>query len=55
MIPIVSALIGGLLGARAAKKRGGKGLDIAQYATAFAIAFALLGVIFGIVIENLAG
>ena len=53
MIPIVSALIGAALGARAAKKREGTGLDIAQYATAYAIAFALLGVFLGFAIEYL--
>lgn len=54
MIPVVMALIGAALGARAAKKRNGQGLDIAQYATAYAIAFALLGVFLGFAIEYIA-
>jgi hypothetical protein len=40
-----SALIGGIIGAMTARKRGGKPADIAQYAAGYGIAFALLGVI----------
>lgn len=40
-----AALLGAAIGGFTAKKRGGRPLDIAQYAAGFGIAFALLGVI----------
>ncbi len=40
-----SALIGSIIGAMTARKRGGKPADMAQYAAGYGIAFALLGVI----------
>jgi hypothetical protein len=40
-----SALIGAIIGAMTARKRGGRPADMAQYAAGFGIAFALLGVI----------
>ena len=43
MIVIFSALAGALVGGLLARKRGGKGLDILQYAAIYAIAFAILG------------
>ncbi len=54
MIVIAAALIGALLGGLTAKKRGGAGADIAQYATSFAIAFALIGLIATVVIHRMA-
>ena len=54
MIPIVSAFIGVVLGVLAARRRNGNRLDVAQYAAGYGIAFALLGVFLGIVIERLA-
>ncbi len=51
MIVITSALIGLVLGGVTAKRRGGNRLDIAQYAGAYAIAFALLGVFASIALE----
>lgn len=43
MIVICFAVFGALLGAYQARKRGGQKLDLAQYATAFGMAFAILG------------
>ena len=43
---MITAFVGGAgWGARLAKKRGGNRLDIAHYATGFAVAFGLLGFI----------
>jgi len=52
MIVIVGALIGAILGAVIAKRRGGGVLDIAQYAGSFAIAFAVFGLIATVLIER---
>ncbi|MEM9871405.1 MAG: apolipoprotein acyltransferase [Pseudomonadota bacterium] len=52
MIYIPAALIGGVIGGITAKRRGGKGLDIAQYAAAYGIAFALLGLIATIILDR---
>lgn len=43
MITLVFALAGALIGGWTAKKRGGNGLDIAQYAAGYAMAFAVIG------------
>ncbi|MGR3365211.1 MAG: hypothetical protein ACU0CY_13650 [Maritimibacter harenae] len=43
MIVIAFAIFGALLGAYQARKRGGQRLDLAQYATAYGLAFAILG------------
>ena len=53
MIVIISALVGGLLGTRAARKRNGNRLDIAQYAVAYGIAFALVGLIVTVIIDRM--
>lgn len=53
MIVILGALAGAFLGGYRAKTRGGKPADIAQYAGAHAIAFALLGLFVTIVIERM--
>jgi hypothetical protein len=45
MIVIGLALLGAILGGMRAKARGGKPADIAQYAAAHAIAFALVGLV----------
>ncbi len=52
MIYIPAALIGGLIGGLSAKRRGGKGLDIAQYVAVYAIVFALLGLIVTIILDR---
>lgn len=52
MIIIAGILSGAALGAYRAKKLGGKGLDMAQYAAAHAMAFGILGLIVSIIIER---
>lgn len=52
MIVFGAALIGAILGALSAKKRGGAPLDIAQYAASFAIAFAVVGMIATVIIHR---
>lgn len=53
MIVIGGAVIGAVLGAMVAKRHGGRGLDMAQYAVGFAIALALLGLFATIFLERL--
>ena len=43
MIILGFAIIGALIGGVTARTRGGKPLDIAQYATSYAMAFAIVG------------
>ena len=54
MIVLSAALLGALLGGFTAKKRGGKLADIAQYATVYAIAFAIVGMLATILIHRAA-
>ena len=54
MIVIAGLFIGAVLGGLTAKRRGGKRLDILQYAAIYGIAFALLGMFATIVIDRLA-
>lgn len=54
MLVIAGALGGGAWGAWLAKKRGGLKKDIAQYAAAFAIMWAVIGLIATIVVERMA-
>ncbi|WP_284154934.1 hypothetical protein [Algicella marina] len=49
MIPLVFAIAGALLGWFRAARAGGRTADKLQYATAHAIAFAILGLFVGIV------
>lgn len=53
MIIYVLGIIGVLLGALTARKRGGNRLDIAQYAAGFGIAFMLIGLILTVMIDRL--
>ena len=53
MIVLVSGLIGAVLGYLTAKKRRGKGLDMAQYAAGYAIAFMILGLFLTLIVERL--
>ena len=53
MIVIAGAILGAIVGAMTAKKRGGARADIWQYGTVYAIAFALGGLILTIAIEKL--
>ena len=50
---LVVALIGALVGGFSAKKRGGNGKDIAQYAAVFAIIFAVAGMVLSVVLTRL--
>lgn len=43
MIILAFALIGAVIGGFAARKRGGKKLDIAQYAGVYALVFGIVG------------
>lgn len=53
MIVIGGALLGAILGGLQARKREGNRLDIAQYATAYAIAFGLIGMIITIAVHRM--
>lgn len=53
MIVIVSGLLGGATGYLTAKKRNGNGLDRAQYAAGYAIAFMLVGLFLTLIIDRL--
>lgn len=52
MIILGALLIGVGLGIRAARKRNGNRLDMAQYGAGYGIAFTLLGVLITIIIER---
>jgi hypothetical protein len=54
MVVIASFVLGAILGARTALKRGGQRLDALQYGAGFGIAFGLLGLFLTILIERLA-
>ncbi|EIE50940.1 apolipoprotein acyltransferase [Salipiger aestuarii] len=52
MIMIAATLAGALLGGLTARRRKGNAADVAQYATGFAIAFLLAGLIVTIIVEK---
>jgi hypothetical protein len=54
MIVIAGLVSGAALGAFTAARRGGKRLDMLQYAAGFGIAFSLLGVFLTIFVERMA-
>ncbi len=54
MFVIGGALLGAVIGAITARKRGGSRLDMAQYAAGFGIAFAIAGMLLTIGIHRLA-
>ena len=54
MIVVASLVFGALLGAGIARRRGGVGLDQAQYAAGYGIAFGILGLFVTIAIARLA-
>ncbi|MFK7753742.1 MAG: apolipoprotein acyltransferase [Sedimentitalea sp.] len=54
MLVIGGAMLGAGLGAMTARKRGGKPLDMAQYAAGYGIALGLLGMIATIIIHRAA-
>lgn len=43
MIILAFAILGALIGGYTARSRGGKRLDIAQYAASYSLAFAIIG------------
>jgi hypothetical protein len=53
MIVIVSALIGAITGALTARRRKGNGLDMAQYAAGYAMAFGIVGMIATVIIDRM--
>ena len=53
MIVIVGFILGALWGAFLARRRKGSRLDIAQYAAAFGIAFAIAGLLLTVIVERL--
>lgn len=52
MIVIAGAVIGAILGALTARKRGGNRLDMAQYAAGFAMAFVVVGMVATVLIDR---
>ncbi|GAB1479711.1 hypothetical protein MASR2M74_22770 [Paracoccaceae bacterium] len=54
MIVIGGLILGAAIGGLTAKRRGGKMLDILQYAAGYAIAFTLLGLFATIFIDRMA-
>lgn len=54
MIIIAALVIGALIGARTAKKRGGALADILQYAAVYAIALGIVGTIVTVLLDRYA-
>ncbi|MEE2861383.1 MAG: apolipoprotein acyltransferase [Paracoccus sp. (in: a-proteobacteria)] len=54
MIVIAAAIVGALLGLRRASQLGGNSRDRAQYAIAFALGFAMIGLFATIIIHRMA-
>ncbi|WP_281859695.1 hypothetical protein [Litoreibacter halocynthiae] len=54
MAPLIGMLLGALLGAVVAKRKGGNRLDMAQYAGGFAIIFGLIGLFVAIYLARAA-
>ena len=52
MIVIAAALVGAIVGTISAIRRKGNGLDIAQYAAGYAMAFIVVGLIATVVLER---
>jgi len=55
MIVITSAFLGALYGAFVARKRGGRGRDLAQYAAVHALIFTIFGVFITVIVTRMAG
>ncbi|WP_171212708.1 hypothetical protein [Ruegeria sp. HKCCA5426] len=47
------AILGAILGALTARKRNGSTADIAQYASGYGIAFALVGLVLSLILVRL--
>ncbi len=54
MIVLAGFVIGAIVGAMTAKRRGGRWLDMLQYAAVYSIAFTLLGLFVTIFIDRMA-
>ncbi len=54
MIVLAGLVIGAIIGGLTARRRGGKRLDILQYAAIYAILFMLLGMFASIFIDRIA-
>lgn len=52
--PLGGLVIGAVLGALAAKRRGGKPADLAQWAAVWAMIFGILGLILTLVLDRMA-
>lgn len=52
MAPIIGLALGALTGAMIAKRKGGNGLDMAQYGAGFGILFALIGLFVAIILAR---
>ena len=50
--PLIGILLGAITGALSARMRGGKGLDMLQWGSVFAIIFGLIGLFVLIFIER---
>jgi hypothetical protein len=53
MLPLITAILGAVLGALHVRRRNGTGFDVAQYAAVWAIIGGLLGLIAAIVLARL--
>jgi hypothetical protein len=49
-LAILIGLLGAVIGGLVARKRKGRGLDIAQYAGVYLIAFAILGLLLNVIL-----
>lgn len=52
MAPVIGLVFGAVLGAVVARRKGGNGLDMAQYSAGFAILFALIGLFVAIILAR---
>lgn len=52
MAPLIGLAFGAVIGATVARRKGGNGLDMAQYAAGFGILFALIGLFVAIILAR---
>ena len=55
MLPLLTAILGAVLGAITARRRKGNGFDVAQYAAVWAVIGGLLGFVVAIVVARMQG
>ncbi len=53
MYVIAGLILGALLGGMTAKRRGGRPLDIAQYAAVYALIFAVIGIFITVALNRI--